>query len=351
MQPLQMRIEKELARRASDNEGLQALVFVFHQRASAWISCFLLSLACLLTGCFSQKSLILNKTVLKVNKTEISTQQFSERLATRLRGYDALHAKDEANLTRAKEETLQAFILEVIGKDYAAKSGLTISRQEVDAKVAEIRSRYPDDLAFRRAMAEENLSLEKWKEALEFTLLQKKIFEKITKDLPPPTENEIKNFYDASKSQFNHPARVRLRQIVLEKEDDAKRILDDLNDGGNMAKLAKQFSVAPEGTNGGDTGWIEKGTLEVFEPAFKMAVGTRTKVIKSPYGYHIYEVLKKEPEGRLSFVDAKAKIRAQLVERSDRKAFSAWLEEQVRHSSVQRNDALIQAIKVTTRGS
>lgn len=324
--------------RKSRNEGIKALVFV-------------LALGLALSGCFSQKSLVLNKTILKVNGTEISTKEFSERLAVRLKNLDALHAKDESNLVRAKEETSQAFILEIIAKDYAAKNKISISNEEVDAEVAEIRSRYPDELAFRRAMAEENLSMDKWRSELEFTLLQKKIFQHIAGKLPEPSEAEMKAFYEANKALFVQPARVRLRQIVLDKEDDAKRIMDELNKGGDLAKLAKKFSVAPEGADGGDTGWIEKGALEVFDQAFKMPNGSRSKILKSPYGYHIYEVLKKESEGRLSFQEAKAKIRAQLLERQEQEAFSAWLEEQVRKASVEKNDALIQAIKVTTRGS
>lgn len=325
-------------KRKSSNEGLKALVFV-------------LAVGLFSAGCFSQKSVVLNKTALKVNGTEISTKEFSERLAARLRNLDALHAKDENNLNRAKEETVQAVILEVIARDYAKKNGITVSKTELDEKVTEIRSRYPDELAFRRAMAEENMSVEKWREELKFTLLQKKIFQKITETLPAPSEAEMKEFYENNKLLFVQPARIRLRQIVLEKEDDAKRIMDELAAGADLSSLAKKFSIAPEGANGGDTGWLEKGILEVFDQAFKMNVGQRSKIVKSPYGYHIYEVLKKESDGRLSFQEAKAKIRAQLLERLEQKAFSAWLEEQVRKASVHKNEALIQAIKVTTRGS
>ena len=91
--------------------------------------------------------------------------------------------------------------------------------------------------------------------------------------------------------------------------------------------------------------------LEVFDQAFKLNVGGRTKILKSPYGWHIYELLKKEPEARLSFPEAKAKIRTRLTEAKSQDLFSKWLEEQVRKSSVKRNDAVIRAIKVTTRGS
>ena len=316
------------------------------------LALILIMTAPLLNGCFlSQDRAVLNKPVLTVNGKDVSTKEFAERLALRLKNFDALHAKDEATLDRVKEETVQAFILEIIARDYAAKNGISVSASEVDTEANGIRSKYPDDFAFRRALADENLALEAWKKDLEFTLLQKKIFAKITAGASEPTETELKDYYEDHKASFQQNARVRLRQVVLEKEDDAKRIYEELSNGADMAKIAKKYSVAPESSNGGDTGWLDKGTMDVFDLAFKMPVGTRSKILKSAYGYHIYDVLKKEPEGRLSFPEAKAKIRARLVEEKSQRLFSAWLEEQVRKSSVKRNDAILRAVKVTTRGS
>lgn len=304
-----------------------------------------------LTSCTSKESVVLDKPVLIINGKTITTQQYSERLALRLRTYDALSAKDEANLERAKEETVKAFILENIARTYAEKNGINVTEAEINEQAKKIQSSYPDEFSFRRALADEHIAYEDWKNDLSLTILQKKILAAITAKLPEPSESEMKDYYEANKAKFQQVAKVRLRQIVLEKEDDAKRIMDQLNEKGEMAKLAKQFSIAPEGSNGGDTGWLDKGTLEVFDQAFKMNVGARSKILKSPYGYHIYEVLKKEPEGRLNFPEAKDKIRAILKERREQVAFSTWLEGQVRQSSVKRDDALLQAIKVTTRGS
>lgn len=342
------------------NEGLKALVFYFVTTLlPASYVATALAAACLLSGCFSRERAVLNATALIVNGHELTTQEFAERLALRLKSFDALYAKDEQNLSRAKEDTIRAFIIESITRDYAAsvanvakndpQKSLVVSAAEVDEEVAKIRSRYPDEFAFRRALTDENISIEKFRKDLEFTLLQKKIFAKITADIPEPKESELKEIYEAKKADFQQPARVRLKQIVLEKEDDAKRILEELTAGADFAKLAKQFSMAPEGSNGGDTGWIEKGTLEVFDLAFKMNNGQRSKILKSPYGYHIYEVIKKEPEARLSFPEAKARIRARLMEAKSQQVFTNWLEENVRKSSVKRNDELIKAIKVTTK--
>ncbi len=332
--------------RMQRNEGATTLVFSFRHL-------FILStcVTFLLSGCFSQERAVLEKTVVTINGKDISTQEFAERLALRLKNYDALNVKDEANLNRAKEDTIRAYLLESIIHAYATEHGLKVTTPEVDAQVNEIKSKYPDDFAFRRALADQNLALEKWRQDLEFTLLQKKVFADVTTNVTSPTEAELKTYFDTHKTEFQKVARIRLRQVVLEKEDDAKRILDEINNGSSIEALAKKFSIAPEGSNGGDTGWIEKGTLEVFDQAFKMPVGAKSRILRSPYGWHIFEILKKEPEARLNFDGAKAKIRAQLLEVSTQKVFAAWLEDKVRKSSVKRNDAVISSIKVTTRGT
>lgn len=304
-----------------------------------------------LSACTGREREIAAKPILRINKREVAAKEFADRLAARLKNFDALYAKDEGNLKRAKEQTIQAFVLETVARDYAESVNISVDSGEIEAEAQAIRSRYPDDLAFRRSLAQEGLAFDAWKKSLDLVVLQRKIFAKINESSPEPSEAEMKAHYDQNQPLWNRPARIRLRQAVLGKEEDAQRVLAQLNDGGKMATLAREFSIAPEADQDGDTGWIEKGTLEVFDQAFKLNVGARSKVLKSPYGFHIYEVIAKEPEAHLSFADAKAKIRAQLKERREQSDFSAWLEKQIRQASVYRDDALIQAIKITTRGN
>lgn len=332
-------------------EGPSALAFVFK---SISLALFVAGAVTALSGCFSRETTVLNKTALSINGTDISTKQFAERLALKLKGFDSLSAKDEAVLSRAKDQTILDFVIENLIKEYAGKNSVAVDKKEIDTFVAQVQSKYPDEFAFRRALAEENLPLESWRESISLELLKKKVFQKVidaTVDKAEPKDSELKAYYDANVAQFSRPARVRLKQIVLEKEDDAIRINTELEQGGNIESLAKKFSIAPEASNNGDTGWIEKGTLEIFDQAFKMPIGARSKILKSPYGWHIYVVSKKEPEQRLNFEGAKARIRSTLIEQRNQKIFSNWLESQVKASKVKRNDAVLQAIKVTTRGT
>ena len=153
---------KTICIRQIRNEGKSALVFSF----------LALSIS-LFSGCFSKESVILDKPVLVINGQQVSTKQYSERLALRLRTYDALGAKDEANLERAKEETIKAFILENIARTYAEKNGIKATDAEIEAEAKKVQSSYPDEFSFRRALADEHISYDDWKKDLALTVLQK----------------------------------------------------------------------------------------------------------------------------------------------------------------------------------
>jgi peptidyl-prolyl cis-trans isomerase C len=310
----------------------------------------LLILILLLSGpACTRSSMIRNKSVVRVNSVDLTAEEFAGRLARKLKDYDALFAKDQQNLKRAKEQTVEEFVLEVLTKQYAKENNLIVSHDLLEQESSKLRSKYPDDIAFRRALSQENISFAQWNKELEYSLLQRLVHAQISKNVVALKESEIKGYYEANISEFNRPARIKLRQILVEKEDVAKRLYTELQEGSDIGKLAKDYSIAPEATNNGVTDWIDKGALDIFDQAFKLNSGQRSKILKSPYGYHIYEVVKKEPEVHLSLQEARARVERQLREKKEQTAFSTWLDHELRKSQVSRNEDMIQAVKVTTK--
>lgn len=300
-------------------------------------------------ACTRPESRLIAKTVLDVNGQKISTKDFAEKLARHLRNRDPLIAKDPQLLERAKNDLADAMILHIISEQWANKNGISISDADVEKRVQEVRSEYADDLAFRKMLAEENISIDAWKDTLRSDLLRRRVFDTVTTSVPNPTDAELRLAYEAGKKNFAQPARIRLRQIVLEKEEDAKRVYEEVVKGRDIGELAKQFSIAPEAAANGDTGWVDKGLLEVFDQGFKMPVGAKSKIVKSPYGYHIFSVLAKEPERKLSFEQAKSGLVRELKEQRSRQVFARWLEGQLRASSVKRDEAILKSIVLSTR--
>ena len=315
------------------------------------VTCVLFLSALLLCSGFScsRSSAIKGTPVVTVNSVSLTAEDFAIRLGRKLKDYDALFAKDQQNLKRAKEQTVQEFVLEVLTKQYAKENNLKVSATILEDESVKIRSKYPDDIAFRRALSQENISYEQWSHDLEYSLLQRQVHAQLSKDIPPPKDEELREYFNLNRALFNRPARIKIRQIVVEKEDVAKRLYKEIQDGSELGALAKEYSVAPEGANNGVTDWIDKGSLDVFDQAFRLNAGQRSKIVKSPYGYHIYEVIKKEPEVHLSLQEARATVERQLREKKEQSLFSSWLDQALRKSQVSRNEELIQAVKVSTK--
>jgi peptidyl-prolyl cis-trans isomerase C len=299
-------------------------------------------------GCTRRESRIANRTVLEVNGRVVTTKEFAENLARHLRNRDALSVKDPQILEKAKNDLADELILQIISEQWAAKHEISVTPEDIEHRVSQVRAEYSDELAFRKMLAEENISIDAWKADLAVSLLRKKVYDQITKGVPEPTDAELKALYETNKKNYQRAARIRLRQVVLEKEEDAKRVYEEIQKGRDIGALAKQFSIVPEGAENGDTGWIEKGILEFFDQAFKLNVGAKSKIVKSPYGWHIYQVIGKEPEKKLTLEQAKSSLIREIKEHRTQSLFARWLEEQIRSSTVKRDDAILRSISLST---
>lgn len=303
----------------------------------------------ILGGCTKSAPPLKDHVVLKVNDREITAKAFSEELAQRLRVYDALTVKDDQHLKQVKEDIIRDLIIQAITENYARSENILVKKEILDAEINTVRSNYPDDEAFRKSLAEQNLTFQVWSEKLRTSVLHRLVVEKLRAGLADPTSEEMQTYYKANRNEFQVPEQVRLRQVVLANENDAEAIQDQLTHGRSLKDLASKFSLAPEAQKGGDTGWIDRGTMEIFDKAFKMNKGQRSQILKSDFGYHIFEVLDKRRPQTLPFEEVKTKIRRIIAEKREQAAYSGWLETQIRKAHVFRDDGFFSRLKVETK--
>ncbi len=103
------------------------------------------------------------------------------------------------------------------------------------------------------------------------------------------TDEELKSEYDRllGLSDFNE---YKARHILLQTEDEAKAVIEELKGGANFEELAKTKSQGPSAPNGGDLGWFK---AETMVPAFadavrKMEKGTHsTEGVNTRFGWHV----------------------------------------------------------------
>lgn len=278
----------------------------------------------------------------------MTAKDLAAKLARQLKKFDALTAKDPNNVQRAKEEILRVFIMHCLSTSYAKANQIVVSDEELEKEINTIRSSFPDDLSFRRVLADEGLSITEWKDDLRKVLLERKVFRRVSEKIQKPTSDEMQKYYSENKERYKRKERVYLRQIIADDISKAQTLLAELKKK-DFAEMAKKFSVAPEAKSGGLIGWIEKGSVDIFDKAFALPVGGLSQVLESSYGFHIFKVERKAPAGYAALEEVHAEIEQAILGKKEQGEFANWLDKQIRASRVLRNNEVIRAITVETK--
>lgn len=290
-----------------------------------------------------------NKVALKVNNAVITIGEFSKLLAKELKNNEVEFVKDKQFIERAKKDIIRRITLRKITEQWAGKNKIQVTSQEVKGEINKIRSQYPNDIEFRNVLAKQKVHLKKWKQDIRYSILQKKVFEKLKNKLSPISQKELKLYYEKNNSKFLQPEKILLRQIVLEKRGVAEQVYKRLKSRRIRAKfedLAKKYSVAPEAKNEGLVGWIHRSTLDIFDKAFKLPINKISQIYKSPYGFHIFRVEKKRKSSYIPYEKAKASLKRELLAKREQAYYLTWLEKQIQQSKIYKNNSLISRLKI-----
>jgi peptidyl-prolyl cis-trans isomerase D len=120
-----------------------------------------------------------------------------------------------------------------------------------------------------------------------------------------PDEDTLQSLYDDNAELYTNPERRRTQHILVESEDLANDLLEQITQGANFDELANANSVdTSSNEKGGDLGFNEKGLIgaEFDEAAFSMKIGDVSDVVSTDYGFfHIIKLIDIEAETVQSF--------------------------------------------------
>lgn len=79
------------------------------------------------------------------------------------------------------------------------------------------------------------------------------------------------------------------KHILVNNEFEANDLIKKLDEGKTFEELAKDFSLCPSGSQGGDLGMFSKGMMvPTFEKAVQeLEVGKTSAPVKTQFGYHL----------------------------------------------------------------
>ncbi|MBN1179333.1 MAG: peptidylprolyl isomerase [Anaerolineae bacterium] len=200
-------------------------------------------------------------------------------------GEDFSTAEGQTRLLQERGRILNGMVEQVLIEQAAAGMGIMVADEQVDAELAQIIESGSE--ATFAAWLEQNgmTRQDAWNE-LRAGLIGAAATQQVIDPIPETSEQ------------------VHARHILVDTREEAERILAQLQANGDFAELARTYSQ-DENTreNGGDLGFFPRGVLmspEVEDAAFGLQPGQVSGVVESAFGFHIVQVVEREPNLPLS---------------------------------------------------
>jgi len=106
-------------------------------------------------------------------------------------------------------------------------------------------------------------------------------------DNNPITDEELQALYNEKVPKGDE---YKARHILVDTEDDARKLIAELDGGADFSELAKEHSTGPSGKNGGELGWFspQQMVAPFSEAAARLEKGSYTKEpVKTQFGWHV----------------------------------------------------------------
>ncbi len=260
-----------------------------------------------------------SRVVATVDGDPITLAEFQERFAR------AGYKLDGGAELEVKEEFLNRLIERKMMLREAQRRRIKISLPEINQRIATLQDEHGKDVKER--LAGLGIDFEKWKSDIWEDMMIERLLSHDVNRRVSVSPSEVKQYYQANPQEFERPEQVRVRQIVLATEEEAKKVVELLQaKGADFAVVARQRSTAPEAEKGGDLGYFAMGEMPAeFNVVFTLAKGGMTGIVKSAYGFHIFKLVDRRKAGSISLSDASKEIAEKLRREKEDKLYKTWL--------------------------
>ena len=297
------------------------------------------------------------KLVARVNGVDIESKYIEFRLSQIMK---LANRKSKRPLTVKEKNSIVKDLIEKevireLVNQRGKKENLKIDQELIDKQLKLLRAGYASEEEFNNALKSRNINLEDIKKSMEIDISARQLLNaQIKGKINPPSDGEVKKFYEDNKSRFQRPEAYHTRHILaayfpaealrnqtveeLKKnkeyfariaEEKIDKVIEELKKGADFEKLAKNLSDDEASReNGGDLDFIYKG---IFETSFDEAVeklnpGETSGKIKTRFGFHVIQLIEKRPSEMAPFTEMKPEIQKYLFLEEAKKNVSSYIE-------------------------
>jgi parvulin-like peptidyl-prolyl isomerase len=265
---------------------------------------------------------IIERVLVKVNGDIFTQTELEERQTAAIRARLGVDLKpemvnDNAELKKALDEVTPQLLVDAIDEllllQMGKEKGYHLSDEQFKGWLDNLRKEQnlQDDAKFKAALAQEGMSIDDLRKNVEKQFLVSQVQRDEVGSKLTITEEEARQYYLTHKNEFEEPASVTLREILIDvpttgkggqstisvaaqdqAEEKANALRTRVLAGEDFAKVAAEASASPSKANGGLIGPINLAEVSVAlqEMIGKMKPGDITPPIRTNRGVQILKL-------------------------------------------------------------
>jgi foldase protein PrsA len=253
-------------------------------------------------------------------------------------------------------QALERLLFGSIADAEVKQRGLVVTDEELNV---EFTKQYEGFLAaqglteetLRSLLVSQNMTLESFKEGGRASIRDQLLMMKLQAAVAGSVElssEEIQAYWEKNRAKYDTPEQVRASHILVKTEDEAKAVLADLEAGKDFATLAREKSTdTASAKQDGDLGWFGAGTMvaEFEDAAFSLAIGQRSGIVPTQYGYHIILVTDKKAAAQPELADVRDRVEVDAKQEVVTERANTWYTEVMAAAVVTVRDPMLNAAR------
>jgi len=248
-------------------------------------------------------------------------------------------------LGKEDQEVIEQYITDRLLAAEVKQAGIKVSDEEINNYIDQVKEKNRiSEEQLRKALAADGMSWEKYRASIRSEMEKGDIIETQVRKRINITSEDVERYYTLNQKKYVSDQKVRLRHILIAVPEadkaaesaavqKAAEIRRRLAAGEDFAKLAEAYSEGAGASEGGDIGWVTRGSLlkEIDQVAFnKLNVGEVSEPLRTSAGLHIIKLEGREGGKQVALADIKDKVRDEVMSKALEERFQKWLKGDLR---------------------
>jgi parvulin-like peptidyl-prolyl isomerase len=270
-----------------------------------------------------------------VNGEKIEDSAIRQEVERLRPDYERVFAGQKAEEREAQllEWSRENMIEKVLINQEAQKNGDKVPPENVQAALKRLKEQYDDTEQLYKELKVEND--EQIKEEIEKQMKVELRLLQVCKNLPKPSQEAIRKYYEENQEQFKSGERLRVAHIVkyVNWQTDEQtayeaisRAYEELKNGAAFETVVDKYTDCAD--SGGDLGFVTRGQMvEEFEDVvFNLGAGQVSDIFRTRFGFHIAKVYAREPATVAAFEDVKGRITEMVKKQTNSEAIDNFID-------------------------